>query len=446
MVTYIQALMHACKRRAGERGQVLVLSAFGLVALLGMTGLAIDVGIATIQRRQAQNAADAAALAGADDLPGSPGTPTNAETTAASSDASTQAGLNGFSAGGTVTIAVNTPPTTGKHAGDSHSVQVVITKQVSTFFLGVLNQNRIKVTAQAVATAPPGAAKCALCILDANASGALINNGNPTVKVQGAGIVVDSSSNTAAIFNGSPSVSATTFGIVGSYISNGGVTLSPTPTTTTAVPDPLAGVPVPSVSGTPYPTQVNNGSGTLTLSPGIYGTIINNGNGTINLNPGVYVITGQLILNGSPTIVGTGVTLYFTCSGYSASNTAPCNGSSGAGLTLNGSPTYQLTAPTSSTCSSAPSTCPYVGLTVFYDRGNKAPLVLNGGPSDNFTGTVYAKSAQATLNGNPGDDQLNSLIVVDTATLNGSGTLTLNFDSSQNYPVPPATGTSDLTE
>src|SRR5579859_3186445 len=50
-----------------ERGQSAVLVALLLVALMGMLALAIDGGYALFMRRQAQNAADAGALAGAHD-------------------------------------------------------------------------------------------------------------------------------------------------------------------------------------------------------------------------------------------------------------------------------------------------------------------------------------------------------------------------------------------
>ena len=48
-----------------ERGQAIVILAFAMVALLAFAALAIDGGNAYVERRRAQNAADAAALAGA---------------------------------------------------------------------------------------------------------------------------------------------------------------------------------------------------------------------------------------------------------------------------------------------------------------------------------------------------------------------------------------------
>ena len=58
--------MRAARR---ERGQVLPLINLALVALLGIAAFAIDVGYAYYAKRQLQSATDAAALAGAQDLP-----------------------------------------------------------------------------------------------------------------------------------------------------------------------------------------------------------------------------------------------------------------------------------------------------------------------------------------------------------------------------------------
>ena len=56
-----------------EFGQGLVLSALAMVAVLGVTAMAIDVGLFLHEKRELQNAADAAALAGVQELPNSPG-------------------------------------------------------------------------------------------------------------------------------------------------------------------------------------------------------------------------------------------------------------------------------------------------------------------------------------------------------------------------------------
>jgi hypothetical protein len=53
-----------------ERGQVLVLAAFGMAAMMGFVGLAVDGGLYMVNRRELQNSSDAASLAAVAHLPG----------------------------------------------------------------------------------------------------------------------------------------------------------------------------------------------------------------------------------------------------------------------------------------------------------------------------------------------------------------------------------------
>src|SRR2546426_8649910 len=55
--------------RRREGGQALILTVLAMAVLLGFAALAIDVGLVFEDRRGQQNAADAAALAGASALP-----------------------------------------------------------------------------------------------------------------------------------------------------------------------------------------------------------------------------------------------------------------------------------------------------------------------------------------------------------------------------------------
>lgn len=60
------------RHRRSERGQVTAIIALASVALLGATALAVDLSVDTHVKRNIQNATDAAALAGAHDLPATP--------------------------------------------------------------------------------------------------------------------------------------------------------------------------------------------------------------------------------------------------------------------------------------------------------------------------------------------------------------------------------------
>ena len=51
-----------------DKGQVLVMTVFCMAVLLGMLGLAVDVGVLFHARRQMQSVADAAAMAGATEM------------------------------------------------------------------------------------------------------------------------------------------------------------------------------------------------------------------------------------------------------------------------------------------------------------------------------------------------------------------------------------------
>jgi hypothetical protein len=64
----------AMNPREGQRGQMMLVMGISMAALLGFTAMAIDVGLAYQDRRDLQNDADAAALAGVAYLPSDPAT------------------------------------------------------------------------------------------------------------------------------------------------------------------------------------------------------------------------------------------------------------------------------------------------------------------------------------------------------------------------------------
>ncbi|TMB68709.1 MAG: hypothetical protein E6J43_05870, partial [Chloroflexi bacterium] len=61
------------KRHYRQRGQLLIVAALAMAALIGLVAMTIDVGMLFENRRHFQNSADAMALAGADELPDNPG-------------------------------------------------------------------------------------------------------------------------------------------------------------------------------------------------------------------------------------------------------------------------------------------------------------------------------------------------------------------------------------
>ncbi len=130
----VKKLVKKLKSRSlDQRGAVLVIVAICLPIFLGMAALAIDVGSFYQAERQAQAAADAGALAGAADLPGTFST--------AQSDATSYVSKN-FPAA----TAVVTQPT-----GTTNEVQVTVSASTPSFFGHIFGVTSANVSASAVA-------------------------------------------------------------------------------------------------------------------------------------------------------------------------------------------------------------------------------------------------------------------------------------------------------
>ena len=69
----LKTLKRRLKRCSRERGFTVIASSLGLFCMLGMAGLAIDISHLYLAGTELQNAADAAALAGASALDGTSG-------------------------------------------------------------------------------------------------------------------------------------------------------------------------------------------------------------------------------------------------------------------------------------------------------------------------------------------------------------------------------------
>ncbi|HOG45677.1 MAG TPA: pilus assembly protein TadG-related protein [Anaerolineae bacterium] len=125
----------ASPRRRWERGQTLIVVAVLIVVLVAFLGFVIDGGNAYAQRRQMQNAADAAALAGAQKLAGTEGEVDEAARVAISAVAQQYAKSNGAESCDT--------------SIDGTHVTVVVSKTVSTYFVPVIGIHELTVGAAA---------------------------------------------------------------------------------------------------------------------------------------------------------------------------------------------------------------------------------------------------------------------------------------------------------
>jgi len=127
--------MHT-RRASAERGQTLVWVAILLVAVVGALGLSVDVGRSVLTQFRAQNAVDAAALAGVTDLPVDLG--------GATALAQTYGAANGLS-GPVITV-----------SSDEQEITVSAQRTVPTLFMRVLGVQTadVAVIAHARTSAP----------------------------------------------------------------------------------------------------------------------------------------------------------------------------------------------------------------------------------------------------------------------------------------------------
>ena len=131
--TWWRAPRRAPSTHVGENGQALALFAIGLVAFCGLVGLSIDVGHMVYMRTDLQKTVDAAALAGAQDLP----TTSDANATALE--------YVGYNAPGGTTAAV-------QFSQSDTAIRVTASRDVGFTFLKVLGIDSRTVSATALVT------------------------------------------------------------------------------------------------------------------------------------------------------------------------------------------------------------------------------------------------------------------------------------------------------
>jgi Flp pilus assembly protein TadG len=386
----------------------------GLV-LVALAGLALDTGLVMLTGHQLQNAADAAALAGANSV--------SFDTAQSVTDALATAAAN-KAAGAAVQLDSASDIIIGVYDRSSHTFTAgstppnavkVIARRTDTAPGGPLNLifapmfgiTTSNVSRQAIAmTSPLGAG---VILLNKTASPSLQMTGtgsNPTKLnvTNGGAVVIDSSSATAVQWTGRPSINSDSLYIVGNDTAvqtssviypSGDLHLN-----SQYVSDPLAWLPEP-----PKGTDRSGSSGP-NLQPGYYPSGLPSGN--LTLAAGVYYIDGGINLSGNRTINATPGVMLFV-------KTGPIDISGGAAITIN--------PPTSGT---------YKGISMYSARDNTSTVSLQGNPGDISSGTLYFPSAHVNIAGNPTSTA--SQLIADTLTVQGNSQLNINYNNSN--PIP----------
>ena len=404
-----------------------------LVILTGFVALSVDAGTGYDQQRGDQNIADAAALAASTAISA------KATLVVAYDQAADVASLvcTAPSAPCTVVLTISTAsqsytltqsgcPTTSAQCPTVASVTQMEAQVSDTATSSFSESSSPKHTLAAAAIAVIGSTSttpvCGLCVLNATAAQSVSITGSAKITVSSAPIDIDSSSSSALYESGTTSISGSAINIVGGKSLAVGDTAAPTPVTgAKTVANPLAGLAAPVVTGSAksFTSTCTNydGSGSCTISPGIYTSFTPEGSLALTMNAGTYVIEGGFDLSGAATLTASGgVTIYLTCTGYTSTNTKPCTNKDGGDFDVAASGAYTQTAPTSGT---------YQGVAIMVDPKDTAQIAISGAGTVALSGSINAPDSPLLITGSGTSSQINSVMVVSTVTISGASSLSL---------------------
>ncbi|MGH9771467.1 MAG: pilus assembly protein TadG-related protein [Candidatus Acidiferrales bacterium] len=432
-------------RSNSQSGQTLLVVMVAIVPIFLVVGLVVDVGMAYFTKTSARAAAQTAALAAVQaaidgistegwsytcgDGPACESSLTSCTTSLPSNlrSACAYAEANGFAASNILVAAEDSstpPPVTGVK-NVNYWVQVQITQQNPLTFGIFSGLQKLNVTASAVAAAANMMPLNCVVALD----GGMSLYGNPTVNISGCGIGVDADLSAT----GSVEVQAPWVQVAGTYDGSG---VSPTPVTVPHFPDPLEGVPAPTVPDDcnhPIPLTSN---GTTVYYPGEYcGGISVGKNSSAVFNPGMYYLKGDgLSANGTASLSGQNVTFYNTC------NPSPCSSSSDGTfgpITTTGNTTVELSAPV--TAADAASYNAMQGILFFEDRSapQDMPNSIYGNSDLELTGAIYFPQNALTFYGNGTIPSQALMMVAHSISMHGDVKLLLNPQPTSGPPITP---------
>ena len=431
---------------SSESGQALILLVLAAVGLLGFTALAIDGGMVYADRRHAQNATDAASLAGggvaALQLENSYVIYEDfdcndyrvlAAMEAAKDAAVSRAGSNDFGIdkdisdnNGVVTECVDDLDN-GAFVDKYIDVRTMVTMQTRTSFIHFVYNGPLINTVEAVTRIRPNTvlvygnaivSTSSLC--DGNEGGVTFDGGGGgIIKVNGGGIF----SNSCLESNGGPKVEVTNGGIgyVTDYSPPASGYFTPPPQPAGASM-PEKTVPAPDCFDDSMQARSVPGGSSVTLQPGRYARIRLTGGGELVMEPGLYCVTEDFTANNG-TLTGNGVTIYMI----------------GDDFSVRGNVEVNLTAPPSTCKVTMPNVCPPAqpGMLIYMAEGNEGVISLEGNSESHYPGTVYAPDG--TLDAGGGSStmaEINAQLIGDTVKVHGNVTIDINFIGAENFHLP----------
>lgn len=429
--------------RRSESGQVFLILVLVLFGLIGFTALAIDGGMIYSERRRAQNAADAGALAAALAKTQSSNLHVAALDRITSNGYDTSWGPcnpAGFDCtlgtGSNWTAEVTNPPREGNFSGHDEYIRVVITTAVEPAFVHLFFKGDLRTTVDAVSRVWPGQnIKPGYALYGATKTDCkgIWFSGTGNTTVTGGSVFSNSSADSVSCDsgvqdgNGDVTVGPTPMNIqvVGNFDMGGSGNVDPQPVQEGVPQENLRPIPEPDCSGlVDYGSKLINAGNSATLQPGRYESIDFKAGASVTLEPGMYCIYGNKGFSGNGgSITGTGIMIYMQDGGFD----------------LGGNSLVALAAETATGTLMDPAQNDWKGMLVYFDPSNDDEVKLTGSTGSTYSGTIYAESSECTINGT-GDNLglLSTQIVCDKIKITGTAQVDIQYDEAKVYSLPPA--------
>lgn len=383
-----------------------ILFALGLPPILVVSLGAVELNQVVSDRKQTQDVADAAAIAGAEQLGVAPvGAPQRAQSFA-------QGELGQVSSHASVSVSA-------ANNGDG-TLTVKIDTQRASFFGDLLPpggfHTHVEATAKAANSTP-------LCVVALNGGGmaadgpgapTLVHLTGPSTLSAPACLVHSNLGITVDVAQGSISAQTTEAGTVATG------TITPAPLLLAPkVSDPFASLNVdpPSSCATANPPNVNGG--TQTLQPGLHGAISANGSDVITLAPGEHYFCQSVNMNGNSILTGTDVVLVFDKNA-----------------------TFNLAVSSQASISGRQSGA-LAGFAIIADRQYTNVFTLQSDSITSLTGTVYVPTATLDVSGSKRSGTANSpwTVIAAQALQIDKAQLVVNANyAASSVPVPTGVG------